>query len=311
MVKLLELFGGIGAATKSLRNLGVEFETVDYVEVDPKAVASYNSIHDENFEVKEICGYSAPNVGVDVLVHGSPCQDFSIAGLKSGAVDGSRSGLMFETIRVIEEMGENKPKVVIWENVKNVLSDDMIGAFRKYLGEMSVLGYVNNYEVLNAMEFGVPQNRDRLFVVSVLNGEKFDFRKLNRFKPYNVRSMIEDRVSSKYVLTQPSMVGKIGKQGNGSSYLKEIQEFVWTITTKQLRCPNSGIVKIVGGQYRMLTERECWRFMGFTDEDFDKAHEANPSKVGKINATLYKQAGNSIVVPVIESILDQVVRMCL
>ena len=174
-MKIIECFSGIGAARKALNNLNIQHKSIDSVEIDPKAVKSYNALYGENYIPTSVVGYNAPDVEIDLLIHGSPCQDFSIAGKQAGAEDGTRSGLMFETIRIIEELGDNKPKVVVWENVKNVLSKKMRPAFNQYLDEMKRLGYTNSYEVLDAREFGIPQARQRLFTVSTLDGNPFNF----------------------------------------------------------------------------------------------------------------------------------------
>ena len=305
-MKIIELFAGIGAARKALINLNIAFQSIDSVEIDPKAVKSYNALYGENHVPTSVVGYNAPDVEIDLLIHGSPCQDFSIAGKQAGAEDGTRSGLMFETIRIIEEMGENKPKVVVWENVKNVLSKKMKPAFNQYLDEMIRLGYTNSYEVLDAREFGIPQARKRLFTVSTLDGKPFNFLSIKRTKATPIQELLESEVDSKYTITQPSMIKKINCGETRS--LKPITTHTTTITTKQMRCPNSGVVPINETEYRYLTERECFRLMGFTDQDFDKVLEVHPGIKGKLNGTLYKQAGNSIVVNVLESLFEQIVE---
>ena len=270
-MKIIECFSGIGTARKALINLNIPFQSIDSVEIDPKAVKSYNALYGENYIPTSVVGYNAPDVEIDLLIHGSPCQDFSIAGKQAGAEDGTRSGLMFETIRIIEEMGENKPKVVVWENVKNVLSKKMKPAFNQYLDEMKRLGYTNSYEVLDAREFGIPQARQRLFTVSTLDGKPFNFFSIKRTKATPIQELLESEVDSKYTITQSSMIKKINCGETRS--LKPITTHTTTITTKQMRCPNSGVVPISDTQYRLLTERECFRLMGFTDQDFDKALE--------------------------------------
>ena len=116
MIKILELFGGIGAPRKALINLGISHKSIDYVEIDEKAVRSYNAMFHELDKKKPdtVVGW---NLCPDVLIHGSPCQDFSIAGKQNGADVGSetRSSLMWETIKIIENMGIWKPRIVIWE----------------------------------------------------------------------------------------------------------------------------------------------------------------------------------------------------
>ena len=309
MIKILELFGGIGAPRKALINLGIPHKSIDYVEIDEKAVRSYNAMFKERLKYKSqnILDW---NLKPDILVHGSPCQDFSIAGKQQGADENSetRSSLMWETIKIIQNMGVWKPQAVIWENVKNVLSKHMKINFDRYLIEMEKLGYSNSYQVLSAMDFGIPQKRERVFTISLLNNKEFDFSKLKKLPLKNISDFLEKEADSKYIIRQPSMLKKIG-DGNNSfqGRLTIVKDWVYTITTKQLRCPNSGIIDIGNGQYRLLTEKECWRLMGFDDKDFEAALKAIPGRTGCLNNSLYKQAGNSIVVPILEAIFKEII----
>lgn len=302
-VKILELFGGIGAPRKALINLGVDHKSIDYVEWNEKAVRTYNAMFDNRYKPESVVGYS---LQPDILVHGSPCQDFSVAGKQYGGnvADGTRSSLMFETIKIIENMGAWKPKYVIWENVKGALSKKLVGAFNHYLDDMERLGYTNSYEILDARDFGIPQYRERIFTVSILGNKFFDFSRLKTREMQPVEKFLERETDDKYIITQPSMINRLpGQEVPGGFRLQEVEEYAWTITTKQMRCPNSGVIKIDDG-YRYLTERECWRLMGFDDEDFNNAHKEHPSRKGMLNGTLYHQAGNSIVVSVLESIFE-------
>ena len=158
-IKILELFGGIGACSKALERIGINYEIADYVEIDKYAVKSFNAMHDTNFEPQDICKWDK-NIECDLIMHGSPCQDFSLAGKQAGGDEGSgtRSSLMYETIRIVEKL---KPKYVIWENVKNVISKKHRHNFDNYLNKMEDLGYTNYYQVLNAKDYGIPQNRER------------------------------------------------------------------------------------------------------------------------------------------------------
>ena len=176
MIRVLELFGGIGAFTQAMKRLNLPVEVVDYVEIDKYAVASYNAMNGTQFECKDIRQYSrGGRHDVDVIMHGSPCQDFSLAGKGRGGDEGSgtRSSLMYETIRIVSE---EMPKVVIWENVKALLSAKHRHNFDAYLERLEELGYKNYYKVLNAKDYGIPQNRERIFTVSILGEHKpFDF----------------------------------------------------------------------------------------------------------------------------------------
>ena len=146
MIKILELFGGIGSPRCALRNIGIPVKAIDYVEIDEKAVRSYNAMFKNElaYKTQSVIGW---DLKPDILIHGSPCQDFSIAGHQGKATaaagrinkgkgadegSGTRSSLMWETIHIIQQMGDWKPRFVIWENVKNVTSKHMIHNFNRY-----------------------------------------------------------------------------------------------------------------------------------------------------------------------------------
>ena len=318
MVQILELFGGIGSPRCALRNLNIPTKAIDYVEINEKAVRSYNAMFKEELEYKTqtVVGW---NLKPDILIHGSPCQDMSIAGHQGkatreerinrgkGADEGSetRSSLMWETIHIIENMGEWRPKYVIWENVKNVKSKYMRPNFDRYMKEMERLGYVNSHETLDAREFGLPQARERVFTVSVLNGEPFTFDDLIRTPMKNLQEFLEnnDDVPDIYDVTQPSVLACIGEKGIRRATV--IQDYAYTITTRQERTP-AQVIDRGDGRYRYLTERECWRLQGYTDEDFERAREAQ-TRIGKYYKALYDQTGNSIAVTIFESIFRKII----
>ncbi len=381
-LKLLELFGGIGACSKALERLGIDYEIVDYVEIDKYAVKSFNAIHNTNFEPQDIKEWDK-DVKVDLIMHGSPCQDFSLAGKQAGGDkdSGTRSSLMYETIRIVEKL---KPKYVVWENVKNLLSKKHRHNFDAYLETMGQLGYTNYYQVLNAKDYGIPQNRERVFTVSILGNENFEFPPKQELK-LKLKDILEDEVDEKYYLSdkvskkvqnkfdgiengvlgggyiplvskqlvqvaqiygtdkEPNpqagriydsegisptmdtcgggnrmpkiMIKNNTKQGyldayegdsvytNTSTKRGTVQkDMIQTLTTFQ----DKGVVvkdeKNNNLRIRKLTPKECWRLMGFDDEDFEKASKVNS------NTQLYKQAGNSIVVNVLEAIFKNLLR---
>lgn len=309
MLQILELFGGIGSPRVALRNIGVPVKSIDYVEIDEKAVRSYNAMFKKELphKTQSVVGW---NLKPDILIHGSPCQDFSIAGKQKGADPGSetRSSLMWETLKINEQMGEWKAKYVIWENVKNVLSKHMIHNFNGYLREMERQGYTNNYEILDARDFGLPQKRERVFTISCLNGEKFNFDHLIKTPMRNIWEILTDIYGPEHIVTQPSMLERIGTgQSEFNGRVQVIEDCAMTITCKQMRCPNSGVIDLGDGRYRYLTERECWRLQGYSDDDFDNALSVHPGTPGKLNGALYKQSGNSIPVPIFESIFRKII----
>lgn len=200
IMRILELFGGIGACTQALKRIGIDVEVADYVEIDKYACASYNAINGTNFEPQDICAWDK-NIEVDLIMHGSPCQDFSVAGKQAGGDVGSgtRSSLMYETIRIV---GKLRPKYVVWENVKNLLSTKHRHNFDAYLETMKALGYTNYYQVLNAKDYGIPQNRERVFAISIRNdidnGYEFPEK-----QPLEIRlkNILENEVEEKFYLS--------------------------------------------------------------------------------------------------------------
>ena len=200
MVRVLELFAGIGSCSKALTRLGIEHEIVDAVEIDKYAIQSFNAIHGTNFEPQDITQWDK-DIKVDLIMHGSPCQDFSVAGLNKGGDKGSgtRSSLMYETLRIVEKL---KPKYVIWENVKNLLSKKHHHNFDSYIEAMDKLGYHSSYQVLNAKDFGVPQNRERVFTVSIRNDLNVDFKfpEPQELK-IHLKDVLEPQVDEKYYLS--------------------------------------------------------------------------------------------------------------
>ena len=326
-IKLLELFGGIGACSKALERLGVDDEIVDYVEIDSFAVTSFNAMHGTNFEPQDITKWDK-DVEVDLIMHGSPCQDFSIAGLNKGGDEGSgtRSSLMYETLRIVSKL---KPKYVVWENVKNLLSTKHRANFDAYQKAMEDLGYKNFYKVLNAKDYGIPQNRERVFTVSILDGGDFEFPES---QPLGKRlaDVLEEDVDKKYYISADRVKGilesnfvqertRIQTGGVCSTVLardwkdpkcvvvvddiyKNRPPRFYTDTAPTLRAFHAGDLKTFGEgeqvRVRKLTPKECWRLMGFDDSDFEKAVATRNS-----NTQLYKQAGNSIVVNVLEAVL--------
>ena len=200
-IKILELFGGIGAIRKAFERLNIPHKVVDYVEIDKYAVKSYNAMFDENFECQDITNWDK-NIDVDFIMHGSPCQDFSVAGKGAGGDlgSGTRSSLMYETIRIV---GKLRPKYVMWENVKNLLSKKHKHNFDAYIETMNILGYNSYYQVLNAKDYGIPQNRERVYTISIrkdIDDGNFVFPEKEELK-LRLKDMLENEVDEKYYLS--------------------------------------------------------------------------------------------------------------
>ena len=329
-LKVLELFAGIGACSKAFENLNIEHEIVDAVEIDKHAIASFNQIHNTNFEPQDIRTWNK-DIQCDLIMHGSPCQDFSLAGKQLGGDkdSGTRSSLMYETLRIVEKL---KPKYVIWENVKNLLSKRHVHNWDAYNEYMESLGYVTYCDVMNAKDYGIPQKRERVFTISILVEDGFLNKDYQTPTPIPLTKSIKDFLDlneSNYLTNQqltyildandvalksgrninnrivnPSIAKTISCRG-ASDQRADVSNFVVDYPNEIVTVGELKDLWLSGEdiKVRKLTPKECWRLMGFSDLDYEKASKVNS------NTQLYKQAGNSIVVNVLEAILKNLLEV--
>ena len=205
-LNMLSLFSGIGAFEKALENIGIKINLKNFCEIDKYASQAYCAIHkvDKKLnlnDITEIDIEKLPTSGIDIITHGSPCQDFSMAGLQAGGDigTGTRSSLMWNSVAIIKHV---KPKFVVWENVKNVLSKKHKHNFEKYLKSLEDIGYNNYYQVLNAKDYGIPQNRERIFVVSIrkdIDKGNFNFPEKQTLQ-LKLKDLLDDEVDEKFYL---------------------------------------------------------------------------------------------------------------
>ena len=208
-MKLLSLFSGIGAFEKALDYLNINYQLVNYCEIDKYASKAYSLIHNvsEDMNLGDITKVDTSKLpsDIDLISYGFPCQDISLAGKQQGMFndDGSktRSGLFFEALRIIED---TKPKIAIAENVKNLVSKKFNAQFQVVLQSLEEAGYNNYWKVLNAKDYGIPQNRERVFIVSIrkdIDSGSFEFPKPFQLK-LRLKDMLEDEVDEKYFLSE-------------------------------------------------------------------------------------------------------------
>ena len=205
MIKYISLFSGIGAPEKALEKLNIPYELLGFSEIDKFAIKSYCKVHnvDESLNLGDITKIDINTLptDIDLITHGSPCQDFSVAGKGLGGDKGSntRSSLMWNTVDIVKHC---KPKYILWENVKNLLSKKHRHNFDAYIETMSNLGYNNYYEVLNAKDYGVPQNRERVFTVSIrkdIDDKSFKFPQKQALT-IKLKDILENEVDEKYYI---------------------------------------------------------------------------------------------------------------
>lgn len=327
-MKFLDLFAGIGGFRMGLESLG--HECVGFCEIDKFARKSYKAIHDTKGEVElhDITKVTDEEWRkfrgtVDIICGGFPCQAFSIAGKRKGFLDETRGTLFFEIARAAKEI---QPPLLFLENVKGLLSHDKGRTFRTILSTLDELGYDAEWQLLNSKDFGVPQNRERVFIIGHLRGEctrpVFPIRGENGTttqvkqigninnstsfggnpqtgRVYDIEGISPTLNTMQGGGREPKVVipvltpDRVKKRQNGRRF-KTDGEPTFTLTAQD----RHGVMT-EGLKIRKLTPRECWRLQGFPDWAFDKAQEVNSK------TQLYKQAGNSVTVNVIKAIAER------
>ncbi len=205
-LRLIELFAGIGSQTQALKNIGVPHKVVAISEIDKYAIQSYEAIHGKVNNLGDIRGIEALS-DADFWTYSFPCQDISVAGKGAGIKEGTRSGLLFEVERLLIQAAEDGtlPKYLLLENVKNLVSKKFKADFDRWLSFLSSLGYTNYWQILNAKDYGIPQNRERVFCVSIRGDHTpFVFPEKQELK-LRLRDMIDEVVDEKYYLKESTI----------------------------------------------------------------------------------------------------------
>lgn len=321
MISLLELFGGIGGPRAAFDNIGVPVESMDYVEIDPIAVSAYNTLYGETYPTQDVTTWKKRELRgkVDLLVHGSPCQDFSIGGLQQGGCKGSntRSSLLWVSSNIIKNI---LPSVVLWENVPNVLSKKHRDVFRGYLSYLEQLGYTNQVFCINSIECGSIQSRTRVYVVS----NRLD-RKVHIYKNLHHHSLSEicnSTVSNNYYIPQShydwfckygrqKLIGKHGliRAGTfydfGSPYIRCSRARVYSV---EGACPTlttfvTPMIEVQNG-IRYITPKEAFLVQGFSETAFERLVPLQLT-----DKQLYKLVGNSMDIKTMEQVIKAIVRL--
>lgn len=323
-IKVNELFSGIGAQRKAFERLGIPHEVVGISEIDKYAIQSYEAIFGKTKNYGDICIVTRLDYA-DLWTYSFPCQDISVAGNQKGISEGTRSGLLYQVQRLLEVAKEEGtlPKYLLLENVKNLVGKKFKSQFDNWLFYLDQLGYDTYWQVLNAKNYGIPQNRERVFAISIRKdlNQKYEFPKPEVLTK-RLADVLEDEVDEKFYLSQDKVNSFIKNlEQTGFVAVKEATKKGYAIAAVgdsiNIEQPNSQtrrgrvghgvaqtlttspqqVIVLEDIRIRKLTSLECWRLMGFDDEDFYKAQQSGVS-----NTQLYKQAGNSIVVDVLEKI---------
>lgn len=323
-IRLIELFAGYGSQALALKYLDIPFEHHFICEFDKYAIQSYNDIHGTNFDVLDIRNIHAEDLNITevdkykyLMTYSFPCTDLSLAGKRRGMQreSGTSSSLLWEVERLLKECKE-LPQYLLMENVPQVISNDNIKLFGEWIQFLIKLGYVNYYKLLNAKDFGVPQNRERCFMVSILKSENKQFS-FPKSKPLEIRlnDLLETDIDfTSYILSNKNKESIVMSKfySRALSFLDISHKDVCSCLLanegalsdvkiiKLCNLPNSSgsddIAKIYQDDYRALTPKEYFRLMGVQNEDYNKLTVSTTQR--------YKQAGNSIVVDVLMAIFE-------
>ena len=317
MVKKLSVasfFAGVGGIDKGFEQTN-HFKTVYANEIDPYPVKTFEKNFNIKVDCRDIHDVNAEEIpDFDVMLAGFPCQAFSIAGYRKGFDDEKGRGtLYFELVRIFKE---KKPKIIMLENVKNLVGHDGGNTFRIIIRELEKEDYYVKFAVLNAMEYGnIPQNRERIYIVAFKSREiykNFDFPMPIPLKK-KVVDVIDfyDQKDKKYYYTEGKYKGDIYEK-----LVKAIDDdnAVYQWRRKYVRKNKSGVIPTLtanqgeGGHnvcivktahgIRKMTPHECFNAQGFPS-DFILPKELSDTK-------LYKQAGNSVCVSVIKRIAEEI-----
>ena len=223
--KLFEAFSGIGCQIMAFKRLGIEVESIGFSEIDKYAIQSYQAIHGNHKSwgsITDIKGKDLPEI--DVFTYSFPCTDLSKAGKQKGLTD-TRSGLVYEVLRILNELKEEErlPKVLIMENVVDLVQVKFIKQFQEIQLELEELGYSNYTETLNAKDYGVAQNRDRVFMVSILGDYYYEFPKPIKLEK-RLRDYLETNVDKKYRLSDRMLQGMMKTNFNSYQLENRLQD---------------------------------------------------------------------------------------
>ena len=312
-LKVISLFSGYGTQELALKYSGINHTTIANCDILASANAAFNSLHKTEKgnlgDVSKLHESALPPC--DLLTYSFPCQDISISGVQRGIKKGTRSGLLFEVERLVEH---NKPKFLLMENVKNLVSKNHMPAFTEYIEKLESLGYGNSWIILNGADFGCPQNRERVFMFSVLGEtttavrEKMAGVHAHKKPRVAMRPFMENATEKSLFITPPYEVNtpkvastcKLVARRSDLKYDQARRIYGIDGCSPCLTTSGSPQIMLDDKRIRTITAREGYRFMGVKDVDIDKLLTTSLST--KQHVAL---AGNSICVPVMEAIFSQ------
>lgn len=301
--KIIDLFAGIGGIRLGFANVfKKQASFVFSSEIDKFSKITYetNYGHIPSGDITSIEAKDIPSF--DILLAGFPCQPFSNAGLKKGFND-TRGTLFFDIVRIVKY---HKPQVLFLENVKGFKNHDKGNTFKVVKETLETIGYKVFWDILNAKDFGVPQNRERIYIIAFLDNDiEFEFPKSLNIE-VKLGDILEESVDEKYTISDKLWAGhqrrklEHKKKGNGFGYsiFTEESEYTSTISARYYKDGSEILIKQKDKNPRKLTPREAGRLQGFS----------NSFKIPVSDTQAYRQFGNSVAVPVIEALARNIFK---
>jgi len=305
---LISFFAGVGGIEYGFEKTK-GFKTIWANEIDSNASKTYKLNFSAKLLTEDIQNIDEKTIpDADILVGGFPCQAFSIAGYRKG-FDDDRGNLFFELERVIKQ---KKPRVLFLENVKNLVSHDDGNTYRVIRETLEKLDYIVRKDVLNAKDYGnVPQNRERIYIVAFKNQtDAMHFKDITTIPlEKSIQDMLDDHVPQTYHYSsiKTKLYDDIAKEVNEEGYVyqwrrkyvrKNKSKVFPTLTANMGTGGHNVPIVFHNGVIRKLTPRECFRVQGYDD------NYKLPTDIA--DSQLYKQAGNSVVVPVIQRLAESI-----
>jgi DNA (cytosine-5)-methyltransferase 1 len=248
-IRLFEAFSGMGSQFMALKRLGIETEVVGYSEIDKYAIQVYEALHGKHKNYGGIGSFDRLPKDIDICTWSFPCQDISLAGKQRGMNDETRSNYGYVFLDTVENTPyAERPKVLLMENVKALFSQTFAEDWREIQLRLEKLGYSNYAEVLNAKDYGVAQNRERVFIVSILGEYYYEFPKPYKLEK-RLKDYLEDEVDEKYYLSGKTLLNTFfnykGDFDRKKIFVKNVnrKEVSQTITTKMDRAESQYITE--------------------------------------------------------------------
>lgn len=305
-IRVLSLFSGLGAFEKALKNRDVDYEVVNYSEINTIFAKAYSILHDVSTQknlgdVSNVKELDMPT-NIDLMTWGFPCINFSKANKFANrkGLDGNGSGLYYEGLRFLKQI---KPKYSIIENVSDLATDEKFkDHYNLIINDLSKCGYKSYPLIMNCSDYGLPQNRLRIFIISVRSDIKKEIVMPEKIKlKYKAKDLFDKQVEDKFYNINPKIIDRVKTHKNRNlDICPTITRAIGRAGSSKEYIANCAFVYSNTGELRRMTPCETLKFIGFDDGDYKKLKDNGIS-----DTAIYNMAGNSIAVPILEELYKQ------